>query len=584
MKNTVLSMLCLFVFLSSCKKLFDVEPEAVLDQEKTYRNVSDADAAIVGIYGKLMGLAERYVVLNELRGDLMDVTGSAGNKYLQELNTHQVNQDNPYTDPGPFYEVIINCNDALLNFDAMLRDKRMSADEYSIRYSAVGAVRTWIYLQLGIHFGNIPYVTAALENTHALKKEELFPRITFDELLDKLITFTEGLPYKTPFPAGTSLLTVVDGYNTEKFFVNIKCLLGDLYLWKGNYNQAAINYQFMMNYADVLYPAKNSEQWYETYKVAYTANLNGGNWVNIFSQPYGERYSNYEIMWNLPFDKNFAPVNPFIKLFDNINGDYLLKPSALAVKRWDEQVRAGNAVNNNTPVDLRGPYASWKMQAGQPVVNKFTFNYNPLLPFETNSKWILYRAATMHLRYAEAANREGRDKLTYAILNTGIKNTYDPVYMATGTSGGEGRNVTDIEQTFDVQPYDFDARSGNYPNYRAPWYRHIGIRGRVSLKPVTIDSSRYFDMSNVDRPVTDREGLTLYMEDKLVDEDALELAFEGYRWPDLLRVALRRQFTDPAWLANKIAAKFEAAGDGRAAAVRSRLMNKQNWYLPLRWE
>ncbi|MVT12386.1 RagB/SusD family nutrient uptake outer membrane protein [Chitinophaga tropicalis] len=584
MKYTVLYILFLSVCFSSCKKLFDIEPETVLNNDQTYRNVSDADAAVIGIYGKFMGLAERYVVLNELRADLMDVTGSAGNKYLQELSVHQVSADNPYADPKPFYEVIINCNDALTNFDAMLRDKRMTADEYNLRYSAVGAVRTWVYLQLGIHFGSIPYVTSALENIDALKKEEQFPRISFDELLDKLIIFTEGLPYKTPFPAGTSLLTVVDGYSTEKFFVNIKCLLGDLYLWKGNYNQAATNYQFMMNYGDVLYPARNSEQWYETYKVAYTANTNGGNWSNIFSQPYGERYSNYEIMWNLPFDKNFAPQNPFISLFDNVNGNYRLKPSALAIKRWNDQVRTGNAVGNNTPVDLRGPNASWKTQAGQPVVNKYTFNYNPLLPFETNSKWILYRAATLHLRYAEAANRDGRDKLTYAILNNGIKNTYDPVYMATGVSGGESRNVTNIEQTFDVPPYDFDARSGNYPNYRSPWYRHIGIRGRVSLKPVLIDSTKYFDMNNTERPVTDRVGLTLYMEDKLLEEDALELAFEGYRWPDLLRVALRRYAADPGWLADKVAAKFDASGDGQAAAVRSRLMNKQNWYLPFRWD
>ena len=64
----------------------------------------------------------------------------------------------------------------------------------------------------------------------------------------------------------------------------------------------------------------------------------------------------------------------------------------------------------------------------------------------------------------------------------------------------------------------------------------------------------------------------------------MELAYEGYRWPDLLRVALRRYATDPNWLANKIGAKFDASGSGDGATVRARLANKANWYLPFKWQ
>lgn len=581
MKRLLYTALLCCSILCSCKKLFDIKPEEALDHSQVYENVNDADAAVIGIYGKLMGLADRYMILNELRGDLVDVTTSTTDKYLQELNIHEVSADNTYADPRPFYEVIMNCNDALKNFDAMLKDKRINNDDYILRYSAVGAVRTWLYLQLGIHYGEIPYITDPLETIDAIKDVSKFPRVTFDELLSKLITFTEGLPYKYPFPAGTSLLITSDGYSTEKFFINIKCLLGELYLWNGNYTQAATNYRVMMNYADVLYPAMNSEQWYEVYRVGYTANLSGALWNNIFSQPYGERYSNYEIIWDLPFDKNFAPANPFIELCDNISGSYQIRPSDLAIANWNKQFRS-----DNTPVDLRGPNISYKYSGIQPVIKKYTYNYTSSLPFETSSKWILFRAAALHLHYAEAANRDSRDKIAFALLNTGIKNTYDPVYMATGVTGGEGRNVTDIEQTNDVPPYDFDARDGNYPQFRNVWYRNIGVRGRVGLKSVRVDSTGVFDMGDpllTDKPVIDRPTLMNRMEDLLIDEDGLELAFEGYRWPDLLRVALRRQSTDPAWLANKIAAKFIAANDGRAEAVRSRLMNKANWYLPFKW-
>ena len=106
-----------FIF-SGCKKVFDIKPQDQLDQTQTYQNVYDADAAVVGIYGKFMGLADRYVILNELRGDLLDYTANA-DEALRQISTHTVTADNPYASPRPFYELIINCNDVLENFQIM---------------------------------------------------------------------------------------------------------------------------------------------------------------------------------------------------------------------------------------------------------------------------------------------------------------------------------------------------------------------------------------------------------------------------------------------------------------------------------
>src|SRR5688500_19744101 len=93
--------------LSSCKKIFDVQPENILDRQQTYRNVFDADAAVLGVYSKFMQLAKQYVILNELRADLMSPTVNADG-YLQQLSTHRVTADNPYIDPTTYYEVILN--------------------------------------------------------------------------------------------------------------------------------------------------------------------------------------------------------------------------------------------------------------------------------------------------------------------------------------------------------------------------------------------------------------------------------------------------------------------------------------------
>ena len=56
---------------------------------------------------------------------------------------------------------------------------------------------------------------------------------------------------------------------------------------------------------------------------------------------------------------------------------------------------------------------------------------------------------------------------------------------------------------------------------------------------------------------------------------ALEGAFEGYRFYDLMRVALRRG--DAAYLADAVSRRNGQTDE----QLRSLLMDTKNWYLPL---
>ena len=62
------------------------------------------------------------------------------------------------------------------------------------------------------------------------------------------------------------------------------------------------------------------------------------------------------------------------------------------------------------------------------------------------------------------------------------------------------------------------------------------------------------------------------VEDLIVDEEAMELAFEGTRFFDLMRVAHRRN--DPSYLANRVAR--------RDASLKSKLLDTRNWYFRLK--
>lgn len=566
----------------SCKKMLEVTPQDVLTGEQTYRNVFDADAAVWGVYGKLMNLADRWVLFNELRADLMQQTAGA-DEYIKQLSTHTETADNPYINPQPFYEVILNCNDVLKNFDIMLQDKKLKVDEYNQRYSDIAAIRTWVYLQLGIHYGNIPYVTDALADATALHDESKFPKISFSTLLDNLIKTMETLPTKEDYTASTTLRTTVDNYNTQKFFINKYCLLGDLYLWRGknnDYNSAATQFKRVMETGAIFRTDDNT--FFQQYKIWQADVVNNNDlavgyvrfretdqnalidnntqgWRSIFARPFGDQFFNWEWIWAIPFDKNFITKNPFIDLFSPVGGRYLVKPSQAAIDNWNSQKQ-----NNGFPYDARGRF-TWRTVLGQPVIMKYLYNYlNPAtgLPltsaFDKTARWFLYRAATLHLHYAEAANRDGRHKIAYGIINNGIKATFDNPATVDNTNE---------MQTFDVPPYDFNARQGDPPGpvFRDEWYRGVGIRGRAYVQnvPVVGDS-------------------TLSIEDMAVNEGALETAYEGQRWPDLVRVALRRN--DPSYLADKVYNKLKKENAPEADAARAKLMNPQNWYLPFKWQ
>ncbi|HMT72761.1 MAG TPA: RagB/SusD family protein [Chitinophagaceae bacterium] len=580
---SMLSLLFAGILLTGCKKVFDLQPQDQLDHANAYQNVYDADAAVLGIYGKFMGLADRYVILNELRGDLLDYTANA-NEELRQVSTHTVTAGNPYADPRPFYEVIINCNDALENFKIMVANKKMTEAEFNQRYSDIGALRSFLYLQLGIHFGEIPYVTSSLKNVDEVKNTANFPRLKFNILLDSLISFTAALPYKDFYPSGSNLNLTVDGYQTQKFYINKKIMLADLYLWKGDYLQAASWYRQVMEYATTAYGF--GEEYYSVYRIGWAGNSNhyvsysragdastlvyNDGWRIIFEQPFGSRSSTMEWIWALPFDSKFKPDNSLIKLFSPVGGNYLVKPSQEVFDLWDGETQLPPPTGTNVPPMLPLPYDARKLLStatinGQPVAMKYLYNYinyatmAPFDPLAKNGKWFLYRQSHMHMRFIEAANRSGKHRLSWGLWNNGIAGAYP----------APTSDVTLYHNTLtESYPFNFDARnSGNsgVPYYRADWYRNIGIRTRANLSSVAIAAS----------------DSLIAIEDGIIKEGALENAFEGTRWPDLVRVALRRN--DPAFLADKIYNKLLKDGSGNAAAVRTKLMDPANWYLPFNW-
>ncbi|MBC7902524.1 MAG: RagB/SusD family protein, partial [Gemmatimonadaceae bacterium] len=499
---------------------------------------------------------------------------------LRQLSTHTVTPDNPYASPKPFYEVIINCNDVLKNFNIMRAGNKLKEAEYQQRFADVSSLRAFLYLQLGIHYGEVPYVTDPLETVDAIKDQSKFPKLPFNILLDTLINDLEKLPFKDEYPTGTTLNITVDGYPTQKWFINKKILLADLHLWKGNYQKASLLYRQVMEVATVGSPGG---AYYSYYKIGWDSDgdrdhyisysragdastlITNTQWRIMFEQGMNTEGFRREWVWAIPFDSKFSQANPFVKLFSPVGGSYLLKPSQSAIDNWNAQQQRPAQGTPGIPYDARG-VLSWKNIGGQPVVMKYLYNYlnyNTNLPvniLQKNSKWFLQRQTHLHMKFAEAANRDGRKRLAWALFNSGIGGAFP--------APPPGLDVSLYQNTLnEAPPYNFDARnsgSSGVPYFRADWYRNIGVRARANL---------------VDVPIPAGDSLNA-IEDGLINETALENGFEGTRWPDLLRIALRRN--DPSFISGKIFDKLTKDNVPGAAAARDKLQNKQ-YYLPFVW-
>jgi hypothetical protein len=370
--------------------------------------------------------------------------------------------------------------------------------------------------------------------------------------------------------------------------------MGDLNLWKGNYTIASTYYRQLMEHDGYDLDNPNGlysigDQFYQAFRQPYAEVVNNNDlcvgytryresdinslvdnnsqgWRSMFARAQDNLWLQ-QWVWSLPFNSNFNPENPFINLFSNRGGSYLLKPSTVAIDNWNKQEQVSN-IGSDTfdlqpgfPFDARGNF-SYRNLSGQPVISKYLYNYldaytfQPLNALKKEGRWFLNRAANVHLNFAEAANRDGRRKIAFAFVNKGIKAAY---YVPTGVT-----DVTNYQNTLsESAPYNFDARQGETPRYRGDWHRNAGVRGTARLK--------------VNRVVGDS---TLAIENSIVDENGLELAFEGHRWGELVRVAMRRN--DPSFLADKVYAKLLKAGNPQAAAVRAKLMSPSNWYLPFK--
>ncbi len=237
---TVAFLLCGSFLFGSCQDMLNVDSDRV---EYDYEGwvPSDSVYSVLGILKAVQGITDRHIILNELRADLVTVNPTKAIVDVQEIYNSDYSNllTNKYLDVKDYYTIINNCNIFLDRVDTTLvkNGKKYMMNEYV----AVKSMRAWTYLQLAINHNEIPFFTEPV-TMHSVAEEMLSrPKLSRNEVLDKLIA--DILPYENPLafpmPVWSSDNSTALGVAPEKLFVPIRMLLGEMYLWKGDYKNAA---------------------------------------------------------------------------------------------------------------------------------------------------------------------------------------------------------------------------------------------------------------------------------------------------------------------------------------------------------
>lgn len=581
LKKLILPSLLLgaaMVATTSCGDFLEQDSEQVIYANKGHLgSASDTIYSVTGIMNKMQVLADRTILLGELRGDLMDVNSNTTAE-LREIANFNISDNNKYNSPRDYYAVINNCNYFIAKVDTAMRNNR-NEHIFLKEYAAVKAFRAWTYLQLVMNYGSVPFVTTPIltKEDGDRKYETKDIREVCEYLINDIAPLAE---IETPNYGS------IRNTDSRLFFFPIYVLLGDLNLWAGHYKEAALAYYMYLstrNGSNSAYPiGTNATQWYNK----------SGRWtttINSWTSPsfYSETKDSYsELITMIPGDSIQAEGN-YSLLRDIFNSSYNnnYKVQAVPSKRIQEISAAQkycDLSSSNNPTyapeglnylrsgDLRLSSLWISISTGSTAYKdgKLLEDYSVLSKYSSRNVHI-YRRTMVYLRLAEALNRAGYPIFAFKILSSGVNNKV-------------------IEEEV-IPHYSADStwlRKFDFPNLK---YVLRTTNGLSSENTIGIHShgcgwteyNEFYTLPD-DSTITDSIARRDYqidkVEDLIMDEEALEFAFEGHRFYDLMRVALRRN--DPSYLANKV---YERRGKNNVeevkSLIKSNLTDTRTWYL-----
>ena len=269
-KKSIISLLICCMTLgmvnTSCQDMLTPDSE-----RHAYDVANDTLYSYWGVLKSLQGVAERYVILNECRGDLVDGSSYVSDTIAAIINFGKNGYEDKYKDGAcaylkvsDYYHVINSCNAYIAKCDTARKVSTGQGSSYMLReYAQVMAIRAWVYMQLIYAYGNVPFYTKPLLTTDEINNFISNPNhamVNAQTLAEKLGPQLDSVKVVLEKMFGEDIYPQYNNYgnvNTGKSsyvchsmrtMFPLDVVLGDLYLLQGDDQACAKAAGYYYNY------------------------------------------------------------------------------------------------------------------------------------------------------------------------------------------------------------------------------------------------------------------------------------------------------------------------------------------------
>ena len=183
----IINVICgifLICCATACEDMMDTESGRIAyDDQHELNNPNDSIYSVIGVLAQLQQVADRILIMGELRGDLMTVDNEYASTDLQEINDISFAADNSYAIARDFYSIINNCNYIIARMDTSITEGQNKV--MMPEYAQVKTLRAYTYWQMALIFGRVNYFTMPLTSIGSMVPTDT--NIGIDELSKKLI-------------------------------------------------------------------------------------------------------------------------------------------------------------------------------------------------------------------------------------------------------------------------------------------------------------------------------------------------------------------------------------------------------------
>ena len=593
----------------SCEEFLNPDQDLDITEERLFDDWYEYRSVEMGLYAIQQDLVEQLMVLGELRGDLLQITASA-DADLVEVYNFNISRSNRFASPTTLFKLISACN----NFIRILErehpevlDPESPVSNYDRLYGEALCMRAWSYFNAARIYGKVPFIPESL-----VTMEEI------DQFLESQGTYIDSVyidysrdgyhndtVYNEPIVLDKHYFNVeqVVDYFTDQLEREVKAvgvnhhihnndiswevtiwndyamhaLLGQMYLTRGDLVRAAENFLAVMRN-----PSENFR-----YYIDYS--FSNYSWKNIFTN-----IDSREHILTVWFDKTYFQQNQFQRYFEPwVSHQYMMKPTYNAILYW-ESVWRGQWIDK----DVNDPGKSKMAEQGTPsdFYRGYGFSYLYVrngIPLEWEDFLNMVNLRADGDSRSSGAIMEGMDTIVFKYSIGRDVFGQDANYIIYRAAGihfymAEIYTYWAYEQNDILRTNTTAAlgilNDGSYYTLDAS-RREVGIRGRVGLAggidgisvgninyihdPFTNEIIGYLDLTH--EPFIRKQE---YLEERMLEEKAREMAFEGERFYDLMRVARRRE--DPSFLARAVSSKFPP---GKREQIYDHLLDESNWYI-----